>query len=43
MKEIYIKAEDEIIDKILDIVRGLIGKEVRIVDLNPKLQEDTNE
>ena len=42
-KEIYIKADEDIIDEILEMIRGLIGVKVYIVDLNPKLVEEKEE
>ena len=40
MKEIYIKAEDKIIDDIVERIRDMIGNEVRIVDLKPEYKNE---
>lgn len=42
MKEIYIKAENFFIEKVLELARINLGKAVRIIDLNPELVQEAD-
>lgn len=39
MKEIYIKGNDEFIEEILRKAKRELGREVKVIDLNPELKE----
>ena len=40
LKKIYVEAEEEIINKILEMVKPLIGEKVNAIDLCPELKEE---
>lgn len=43
MKKIYVQADEDVIDSILEMVKPHIGIKVNAVDLEPELKEDEDD